>query len=552
MYRDPDEWFVQVLRGGVGPTAAGEDVNEFTALGIAAYSGAIRVISEDTAKPPRKLRRQLSDGKWDHPTDHPVYTLMHDRWNPTCSAFDGVCAVTACALAFKGGFAEILRRGNGYLSEPVGLYPLDPRRISWELNSLGEIDYYLWRDDNGNQYRIDRTNMLHIRGMGFDGITQWVVSQIARETLGAALGAQKFSASFFGNGAIASGVLQHPGRLGDTALKHLKESLKDQVGGDAKYSPLVLEEGMTWQTTSANPEESQMLESMIHFGVEEVCRMFRLNPNKLQHWHKATYANYEFANIDHINDTIMPWWLRWENEVKAKLLNRRGDEDIRMVHNIRGLLRGDLNAQANFFREQFNIGCLTQNEIRGFQDLPPVPNGDTYYVNAAMIPVELVHKKWESSNQPSPNPVGNLTPAVDNADRAKTLDGIRKAHTALLTSTFDRLLTLEADKCVRLAKQDTPGARTFQFFQKHNEYVVNALSDPVNALVATVAAVLPDYDEADVCPLVQQAADDHCARSRTEIGELLKRTNNYAQHRAEAEAVALVDRILSKLTRVVA
>ena len=72
---------------------------------------------------------------------------------------------------------------------------------------------------------------------------------------------------------------------------------------------------MEVKTISIAPREAQWIEAQ-QFTVEEICRFARVNPNKVQHWLRTTFNNVAEANIEHVNDTMAPWLVRWEGEAE--------------------------------------------------------------------------------------------------------------------------------------------------------------------------------------------------------------------------------------------
>src|SRR5205823_645429 len=131
----------------------------------------------------------------------------------------------------------------------------------------------------------------HIPGFSTTGILGLMIVALGRESVGLTLAAEKFAAAFFGNGAIPSGVLLHPGELGEEGQKNLRTSWNDQhQGPDAAHNISILEEGMKYEKIGNDPDEAQMVQSRL-FQVEEIARWFRMPPHKIGHLLRSTFSN---------------------------------------------------------------------------------------------------------------------------------------------------------------------------------------------------------------------------------------------------------------------
>ncbi len=221
------------------PNAAKERINNDTALGIAAVFGCIRNISEDTGRLPLKVYRKEGRNKIEQP-DHPIYNLLQFQPNPEMTAMNFRETLTAHRLGWGNGYAEIQRNLAG---EPVALWPLRPDRVTIYRDKSRRI-FYRVTNEKGGEVDIWAEDILHMPGLGFDGIKGYNTIQIARESMGAAMAAERFGAAFFGNGCHAGGNLKHPQNLSKEAAGRLKIQIADQVSGMNKHKILVLEEGM--------------------------------------------------------------------------------------------------------------------------------------------------------------------------------------------------------------------------------------------------------------------------------------------------------------------
>jgi len=370
---DGDPALVELLGGG-NNMGAGVAVTERSALSASAVFACVRNVAEDEAKLPFKVFRYTERGR-DTAESHPAYRLLDQRPNPDMTAMAFRTAMTACALLYGRGIAEIEWAQNG---KPLALHVLEPWRIKAQRDSAGRM--YFWWD---GRKRLDVRDTLYLPGVSLDGIVGEMVARLGKDSIGLCLAAQKFAGSFFANGGKPSLVLTTPGKLSDLARKNVKASWQTEHGGpDKAGGTALLEEGLKPEKLSFNPEESQALESR-QFAVEDVCRWFRVPPHKVGHLLRASgWSTLEATNTDYVIDCLMPWLIRWEQEVNEKLLG----SGYFAKHMVQGLMRGDSQARGAFYREMFGVGAMTINEIRALEDMNPIgPEGDTHFVPLNMV-----------------------------------------------------------------------------------------------------------------------------------------------------------------------
>jgi phage portal protein BeeE len=258
------------------------------------------------------------------------------------------------------------------------------------------------------------------------------------------LATQQFSAAFFGEGTTAAGVFSMPGTLGDEAFRHLKETWPK--GLPNAHHPLFLEDGMDWKSMTVPPEEAQMLET-IQFTVVDLARWFRMPPHKIQHLANATFSNIEMQAIEYVGDTLQPHYVRWEQEIKRKLVSPN-EPDVFAEHLIVGLLRGDQAARSTFYRERFNIGTLSQNDIRELENENGIgPEGDKYYV-----PMNLTSGDEEEKPEPA-EPAVPVPPAIPREDE--------------VTESMKGIFLVTAQRVVRTSGRTSSTTSIGRSFKRH-------------------------------------------------------------------------------------
>lgn len=397
--RHPTAW----LSNWAGGSAhAGIFVSPESAMTLSVYYACLRNISEDIGKLPLMVYRRLDPrGKQRLPND-PRYTLLHDAPNPDMTAMTFRETLTHHAMAWGNGYAEIERSGDG--REVVALWPIHPSRVtvrwSQELNQL-VYDVYGTLTLEGKlmlkPMRLRQGAVLHLKGLGSEGYQGYSVVALAAESLGVGLAAQRFGASFFGNNASLGGLLEHPGTISEVAQRNLRQSWQELYSGPGSVGKTaVLEEGMKFTKLGVPPDEAQFLETR-QFQTSDICRWFRMPPHKVQDLERGTWGNLEQQNLEYVTDTLTPWCVRWEQELKRKLFP---EPDIFAEYLMLGLLRGDQAARGAYYQVRFNLGTLSQDDIRELENENPLPDGlGTHYFIAAnnYMPLEAVLNAAETA-----------------------------------------------------------------------------------------------------------------------------------------------------------
>ena len=383
----------------IGSKQAGEYVDEDRALTHAAVWGCVRVISETISALPWRAHQRLERGNKLLDSSDLDY-ILHVQANPEHSAFSFRETLLSHALLWGNGYAEIERTNRG---EAWNLWPIAPDKMRADRTADGR----LWYVVNG-QPVLEAANVYHLKGLGFDGITGYSVIKHAAKTIGLGLALDSMAASTFENGAVPGGIVsQKEGRtLTPEAAKAMLESFERRFKGPANGNKVAyLDAGMEYQSITQPLDDMQFLESR-KFQVSEIARWFRVPPHKLADLERATFSNIEHQALEFVTDTLVPWITRLETEAQIKLIgrnNRMGRVYTKI--NVAGLLRGDLQSRYSAYATARQWGWLSANDIRGLEDMNPVPGGDEYYAPMNMVPSDMLREINEPKPEPQPLPL---------------------------------------------------------------------------------------------------------------------------------------------------
>jgi len=377
---DDEPGFWTSLYQAIRRTDSGEVVTEGSALRVAAVYACVRILAEDLAALPFGVYRTTADGK--ERVKGPLDRLLHDMASPDMTAYSFRETMMLWLLLWGNAYARIERRA-GY---PVALWVLPADHVEVKRERADSRLTYHVRDDTSKVTVYGAYEILHIPGLSFDGLVGLSPIQYAAQAIGLALATERFGAQFFGNGAAPTLALEHPGTVKDP--KRLRENFRAAYGGRNNRGVAVLEEGMKVEVISVPPESAQFLETR-KFQLTEICRIYRIPPHLVQHLENATFSNIEHQSIDYVQHTLVPWMVRWEQAVDARLLTdvERAD-GLYVKLNANALVRGDFKSRMDGYAIGRQNGFLSTNDIRRLEDLNPVPaanGGDAYLVNGNMI-----------------------------------------------------------------------------------------------------------------------------------------------------------------------
>ena len=365
-----------------GGTASGKTVNERTAMQTTAVYACVRILAETIASLPLNVYRSTDNGK-EKATDHQLYYLLHDEPNPEMTSFVFRETLMSHLLLWGNAYAQIIRDGRGRI---LALYPLLPDRMTVDRTTDGQL-YFEYRKDTG--YVILRPeDILHIPGLGFDGLVGYSPIAMAKNAIGMAIATEEYGGKFFANGASPGGVLEHPGVVKDPARIRESWNAVYQGSGNA-HRIAVLEEGMKFQSIGIPPEQAQFLETR-KFQTEEICRIFRVPPHLVANLDKATFSNIEHQSISFVVHTIRPWLVRLEQGMNKALLSpsEKGQYFVGFV--VDGLLRGDYASRMQGYAIGIQNGFLSPNDVRTLENMNTIEHGDIYAMNGNMLKLEDV------------------------------------------------------------------------------------------------------------------------------------------------------------------
>jgi len=357
----------------------------------------VRILSEAVASLTLQFYRYTDDGGKEKAVENPLF-LLHDEPNPEMTSFIFRETLMTHLLLWGNAYSQIIRNGKG---EVVALYPLMPDRMKVDRDEHGRLyyEYIVYDSDDvdgrkgtnkvGRTVRLQPHDVLHIPGLGFDGLVGYSPIAMAKNAIGLAIATEEYGSKFFANGAAPSGVLEHPGTIKDPSK--VRESWQATFGGSGNSNKIaVLEEGMKYTPISISPEQAQFLETR-KFQIDEIARIFRVPPHMIGDLEKSSFNNIEQQSLEFVKYTLDPWVSRWEQAMVRALLTPDEKKKYFFKFNVDGLLRGDYQSRMNGYATARQNGWMSANDIRELENLDRIPaeqGGDLYLINGNMTKLE--------------------------------------------------------------------------------------------------------------------------------------------------------------------
>jgi HK97 family phage portal protein len=376
-----------------GGTCSGKSVNEHTAMQMTAVYSCVRILSETVAGLPLHVYKYNDKGGKEKHLAHPLYKLLHDEPNPEMTSFAFRETLMSHLLLWGNAYSQVIRNARG---EVVALYPLMPNKMTVDRDSNGRLFYLYQRSSEDapslgkdSQVYLSPSDVLHIPGLGFDGLVGYSPIAMAKNAVGLAIATEEYGAKFFANGAAPGGVLEHPGTIKDP--QKVKDSWNSAYQGSGNaHRVAVLEEGMKYQPIGVSPEQAQFLETR-KFQINEIARIFRIPPHMLADLEKSSFSNIEQQSLEFVKYTLDPWVVRWEQSMCRTLLMESEKPTVFIKFNVDGLLRGDYASRMNGYATARQNGWMSANDIREMENLDRIPaelGGDLYLINGAMTKLQ--------------------------------------------------------------------------------------------------------------------------------------------------------------------
>jgi len=386
--RNPKQWLLDVFGQS---SSAGKNVTEETAVNLSAVWACVRILGNFVGMPPWSVYKLEANGNKMKDANHPINSLIHSEPNTFMTSFSWRRVMQIHASLWGNGYSIIHRDKYGRVGElELVDHPTKVRVFKYKNR--------LWYEVKGYDLPFAASEIFHIAGPGYDGISGKSMLSVAREAVGFGLAVQEFGSRFFANGSNMDGVLSVPGKLDAAVRDRIKDDWeKKYTGLDKSHGIGILEGGLQYTRIGIPPEDSQFLQSR-EFSQEEIARFFDIPPHKIALMKNATYTNIEHQAMEFMTDTMMPWYIAWEQEADRKLFAEREKGRQYTKFNLAAYMRGDAKSRAQFMRVMTDSGIMSINEARALEDMNKIDNGDKHLVQVNRVDLKDLKQTTKSQN----------------------------------------------------------------------------------------------------------------------------------------------------------
>lgn len=396
----------------VSTRQAGVTVNEDTALTLAEWWACVSVISRTVAALPWRVFERSPDGR--RQLDNGVAWLLNTQPNPEMTAFSFREAMMAHVLNWGNGYAEIQRDLAG---RPAALWLITPDRVCLDRRSNGALVYKIKADD-GTESELDPANVLHVHGLGFDGLVGYSPVRMAARSIGVGIAQDTFAGAFYQNGTVMGSVVEVGASMNPEQIRQAETYYNERHGGPSSaFKVKVTPAGTKVHQLGMPMTDAQFVESR-QFTVTMAARWLGVPPHKIADLTRSTNNNIEHQGIEFVVDAIVPWARRMEQEADVKLFGVRAQGRVYTKLMVNALMRGDSKARSDYYRTMTQIGAMSINEVRELEEMNSIgAAGDAHLVQLNQTTLEwLVENPGSKSSAQPPDaaPDTHAEPGTDH------------------------------------------------------------------------------------------------------------------------------------------
>lgn len=388
-------------------------VGKDEAMSLSAVYSAILQIAQTVASLPLNVYEKVTDRERRPYDVLPLYKVLKYQANPQTNSFMWVETMMHHCLLLGNHFSYINRdRGN----RVVGLTQLNPNAVKICADFNGRL-YYKYRNHLNQEIELQREEVLHIAGLGFDGFQGYSPLTLMAEAIGLGLSYEQFTARFLSRGTHLGGVLSFPNKLEAEQREQVKKMLEEKYAGlDKTANIMVTHSGAEFKPVGMALKDAQFLENRV-FQISEVARWLNIPVHKLKEMGKTSYNNIAEEQLSYLTDTIRPWLVRIESQLLSQLLRADQWSKIDIEFDATKLLRADIATQSEALQKQRMSGIINADEWRFELGMNPIGGkaGSAYWTPVNVVAVD---KSGKSISPPpeEPKQIEEVTPNEEQTD----------------------------------------------------------------------------------------------------------------------------------------
>lgn len=354
-------------------SAAGVTVTPDTALKLGAVWRAVNLIASSVGGTPCHFYRD--DGRTrERAVTDPRYKLLRREPAEGTTRMDFWQTITAHVVHRGNGYAYLHRDPSTRQVLELWLIPpeyVKPKRVN------GRITYLVKLDDN-RAAEIPYFDMLHIKGLGYDGLVGYSVIEYMATDGGLAQAMRDYSAEFFANGA-APNLIISPGQvLGKTEYELLRSSWNETYRGQGRrHKTAISPAPLNVQPVTVNARDAQLIEAR-QFSIRDIANWYGVPPHKLGDTSRTAYNSLESENMSFLTDCLNTWLVKIEDELFLKLLTEEEKRSGQYFFEFKrdSWLAVQTATRYSVLSKAVGAPWMTVNEARRIENMNPVEGGD--------------------------------------------------------------------------------------------------------------------------------------------------------------------------------
>ncbi len=378
----PQAW---ALIAGQISTDSGINLSEFTALRSAAVWRCVHLLSGTVAQMPLRVWQ----GKRGEVERTAIDVPWSDNPNPEVPWFEFMETSMAHELLWGNAFWLPVKNGLGQTIQLWSLPPWSTFVTRDPSTVRGVPGAKVYRINVAEGLILHDGDVVHIPGLGYDGIRGLSPVAHLRQALGLGIAAEQYGARLFGSGSLMSGILTSDKKMTEAQADTAKARWRQKMTGLQKsHEVAILDDGLKWSPVGIPPEDAQFLQTR-QFAVAEIARMYGVPPHLLFETEKDTTWGTGIAeqSLAFVRYTLSQWLARFEGRVTRWLCppNTYAEFDTSKM------LRGDNASRFASYAAAIPSGWITRNEVRALEMMQPsdAPGMDDFVLPVAGTPVAM-------------------------------------------------------------------------------------------------------------------------------------------------------------------
>jgi HK97 family phage portal protein len=195
------------------------------------------------------------------------------------------------------------------------------------------------------------------------------------------------------NGAKPPGMFVAKNSLTETQREQISNVIAERVSGSVNAGrPLIADNDFRYEKYGWSPTDMDWSNS-IKLSSQDICKVFNVAPELIGIGETKTYSNYQEARKALYHETVLPLMDFICDEINNWLAPLYNDGAL-LSYDIQGIEA--LTEDQDSLVERLNKAWwLTPNQRLEAMGYPTIPDGDTLFVPANMVPIDVLNGKGD-------------------------------------------------------------------------------------------------------------------------------------------------------------